>query len=785
MGLAEELKAHYDGSADPGAVVQGDKYRFTVLTDEMLRMEYAEDGVFEDRPTQVVINRRFPVPEYRVMETESSLEIITKAFHLVYSKGVFTPSSLYIDIIGDYTSYRGRWHFGDTADGNPIECNLRGTARTLDFTDGETELCLGLADRRGRSFFDDSASLTLDDEGFPEARRRGIKDCYYFGYGHNYYKAVHDFYLLSGRIPLLPRYVLGNWWSRYWKYTEESYMGLLDRFQEEGIPFSVGVFDMDWHLVDVPAKYGKGWTGYTWNREFFPDPERLLRRVHERGLHITLNLHPASGCMPYEEAYEEMCQALGKDSAEDRPVAFDVTSKDFLTAYFKFLHHPHEEIGVDFWWIDWQQGTSATVEGLDPLRSLNHFHFLDSCRSRDKRGLILSRFGGLGDQRYPIGFSGDTSITWKALAWQPYFTCTASNVGYCWWSHDIGGHMLGRRDDELFTRWVQFGVFSPVNRLHSSSDSFLGKEPWSYPEPYHSVINRFLRLRHALVPYLYTMNRRVAEDLVPLSLPMYYDWPEHQGAYECPNQYMLGSELMVVPVTEPADRQSLCGTVIAWLPPGDWVDFFTGVVYHGGKDGRKLRLCRTIEGYPVLAKAGGIVPMDHKPGNSVKNPDELDIILFAGRDGNFTLYEDAGDGYGYEEGEWAKTDISLSWKPGKAVVTIQSRGDLSLLPEKRTIRLILRGVSSATHSSVIMLKDVSPEERLSVTFEGAEAYDGEDMEELCFKALLGMQMDNTAKRKAYSVIQKSGDGAGRIASLAAEEEVPESVKAVLYEILGR
>ena len=122
--------------------------------------------------------------------------------------------------------------------------------------------------------------------------------------------------------------------------------------------------------------------------------------------------------------------------------------------------------------------------------------------------MILSRYAGPGSHRYPIGFSGDSIISWKTLDFQPYFTATAANIGYGWWSHDIGGHAAGHRDVELQTRWIQFGVFSPIFRLHSTSNMFNGKEPWRYPEPAKSIMADFMRLRHQLLPYLYTMNWR-------------------------------------------------------------------------------------------------------------------------------------------------------------------------------------------------------------------------------------------------------------------------------------
>ncbi len=129
-----------------------------------------------------------------------------------------------------------------------------------------------------------------------------------------------------------------------------------------------------------------------------------------------------------------------------------------MNAYFDILHKPYEKDGVDFWWIDWQQGRKSDVNGLDPLNALNHYHYLDNAENGDIP-LILSRYGGIGSHRYPLGFSGDTAISWKVFDFQPYFTANAANAAYTWWSHDIGGHHMGYRDDDLYIRWLQFGVF--------------------------------------------------------------------------------------------------------------------------------------------------------------------------------------------------------------------------------------------------------------------------------------------------------------------------------------
>ena len=226
--------------------------------------------------------------------------------------------------------------------------------------------------------------------------------------------------------------------------------------------------------------------------------------------------------------------------------------------------------------------------------------------------LIFPRYAGLGSHRYPIGFSGDSISTWDSLRFQTYFTVNASNAGYTWWSHDIGGHQGGRRDDELAVRWLQFGVFSPIMRLHSTANAFIGKEPWNYNSRAEQIMRFFLRLRHRLIPYLYTVNVLTHREGLPLLRPMYYrdDVPE---AYEVPNEYCFGTELIVCPITEPMDAESQLAGADVWLPDGIWMDVFTGILYRGG---RKRRMCRPLESIPVLAKAGAIMPLAGDPAST-------------------------------------------------------------------------------------------------------------------------------------------------------------------------
>ena len=689
-------------NALPENMISGSKYRFTVLTSRLLRLEYSAEGIFEDRASQSVFYRDFPKCEFACWREGELLLLETEDLFLTYRENApFAEDTLTVRLKQEPAS---AWRFGEDFE------DLGGTTKTLDTVNGACPVERGVVSRNGFSVLDDSNTLVLEEDGWVGVRKENTTDVYFFGYGYDYIAAVQDLYSLTGVPPLLPAYALGNWWSRYHAYTQQEYLDLVRRFREEDIPFSVGVVDMDWHLVDVDVPSPvpndlNGWTGYTWNEELFPDYKTFLKELHSYNLKTALNLHPAAGVRRHEAMYEEMAKAAGIDPATGEGVPLDILSQKHMADYFDIIHHPYEADGVDFWWMDWQQGTDYCWiheankpgeyqderERLDPLWMLNHLHILDISRN-GKRPMFFSRYAGPGSQRYPVGFSGDTFVTWQSLQFQPQFTAMASNIGYSWWSHDIGGHMGGYRDDEMFVRWLQLGVLSPVNRLHSSNSEFTRKEPWVYDREAEAVIKDWLRLRHALFPYIYTMNYRTHTERLPLVQPMYYSHPKCHAAYEVPNQYWFGSELMVAPITEKQDAASRMGKVTAWLPQGSWFDLFDGTHY-ASRRGRKLNLHRRLDTVPVLAKAGAIVPMACYPKceNRLLNAENMDILVFPGADNAFTLYEDAGDYSEYQNGAFAQTKLSLNWGE-KAVFTIApAEGDLTLIPEKRSWNIKLRG----------------------------------------------------------------------------------------------
>ena len=672
--------------ADRRAIFQFPTVRFTLLTPRLIRIESSPVGQFEDRPSQVFWFRDQPLPMADIKVTKKSLSIETVAFQITFndSQQGLTHDSLHVTI-------KETGVFIHLDDPNPGL--LPGTARTLDETNGAVILQPGLISRAGWVQLDDTASLMFTSSGWLEPRpaQSGYRDLYLLICGQNYKAALQDYQKVTGTPPLLPRAFLGNWWSRFWEYSQADIQNLVDRFQQGQIPLSVLIIDMDWHITRT-GNSCSGWTGFSWNHDLFPDPPGILTWLHNHGLISSLNLHPAEGIHPHEEHYPKAAIALGLDPETERPIPFDITDPAFAHVYFDQMLHPLEEQGVDFWWIDWQQGESSTLPGLDPLWWLNHLHFFDLARTPDKRPVIFSRWGGSGNHRYPIGFSGDTIVSWKSLAYQPYFTATAANAAYGWWSHDIGGHMGGEEDKELYTRWVQFGVLSPIFRLHSTKDPHIDRSPWAYDPETVKLTRQAMQFRHALVPYIYTMNRRNEQEGLPLITPLYYKWPSEETAYEARDQYLFGSELMAAPVTSPVECNLELSRKKVWFPPGEWFDFFTGVRFPGSR--WRIQYYR-LEQIPLFARAGAIIPLaTETTKNGCALPSVIDLIVFPGKNHSFKLYEDDGISLEYLQNGGCITEFISRWTDSSLTIHIlPAQGDTKCIPQKRTYRIVFRGVN--------------------------------------------------------------------------------------------
>ena len=744
-------------AASSEAQVVAGKARFTVLTPRLIRMEWAADGNFEDRATLGVVNRDLEVPSFDVKKSKSKVVIKTSGLTLTYiGQERFSDQNLTVSFtMTDPKSRKGVktvvWNPGTDESGN-----LLSTARTLDKCDGITTLepyDKGVLSRDGWAVIDESdrhvfVPVESDWKYWVECRPEGERqDLYFFGYGHDYTDALADFTKISGKIPLPPKYTFGYWWCRYWQYSDSEFIDLANHFRDYNIPMDVMIIDMDWHetWTDIACatpvhegskgrtgrdEFGQriGWSGYTWKKELFPNPDNFLAELHRRDIRSSLNLHFNNGIQPYEEPYERFVKDyLGRTSEYDgpkdyvydapyqfegnsyrtgkagdkAPVPFRICQMEWADAFFNSVIRPFDNQGVDFWWLDWQQWLdSKYTKGLSNTFWLNYTFFNDKVRQTESLGLqaprpmIYHRWGGIGSHRYQVGFSGDIYATWQALAYLPYFTATASNGGYGYWGHDIGGHMqpkgVKHTDPELYTRWIQSGVFTPIFKTHSTKDMTMEKRFWVFPEHFDAM-REAIRLRYDLAPYIYTAARQAYDTGVSMTRPLYYYWPEEDKAYERKEEFMFGDDILATTVCQPADTVTGLAERPMWFPEGtDWYDVSTGTMYKGGSE---HTLLYTINENPYFVRAGAVIPMSGPEVMTLqKQSPEMRLFVVPG-EGEFStsLYEDDGDSQAYAV-EYATTEITKVTDGNQVVVKVAPRkGTFKGMLENRRVSVVLDG----------------------------------------------------------------------------------------------
>ena len=701
------------------AVVAGNtefagKARFTLLTDRMVRCEWSEDGSFEDRPSLTFINRVQPPVKHTFERKGDGAVLTTDKMRLEWTGGAFNETNLVVSVAnvemlpmananvaneGGNPNWKLGIGTGNIGNKGNIKKdmtsvavlsedkeNLLGTMRTIDARSSIKDLLprmeKGVLSRRGVAVVDDTKKPLFVKGGDywkewveerPVREKGAYRDITVFAYGHDYKGCLGDYVKVAGRIPLPPRWAFGYWWSRFWNDTESDYRQVVREMNSVGIPVDVCVIEMYWHenwgIAERPdiiqPKGGQmwGWGGYTWNRRYFPDPAKMFRFLHDEGLHASLNMHPACGIPECEDVYPRFAKDYGWSGKGVIPFRGD--EEHWAKVYFKDIIEPLEALGVDCFWLDWQQWLMA--KGKPTLNNtfwLNHlFATHDAARVRPgggaKRPIIYHRWGGLGSHRYQIGFSGDGESSWRMLEAIPWFTATASNVGYGYWGHDLGGHnrpqFKREENGELLTRWMQCGVFTPIFRTHPSKDSLADRRPWKYADHFF-ILREAYRLRYRLAPYIYTAARQAYDTGVCLCRPMYYDWPEEDAAYDSINQYMFGDDILVAPVTKAVDPVTKEAEVEVWLPKGTWYDVSRGELVEGG---RKLKRGYTIEETPWFVKAGAVIPMYPDSVNRLGNPGTDDLVLFCVPFGRLekleglerldttSIYEDGGDNADY------------------------------------------------------------------------------------------------------------------------------------------
>ena len=748
------------------AIVQGKKYRFTILSDVLIRLEYSETGTFENRPTELAIFRRFSVPRYTKKEDNNFLTISTKYFKLEYQKEQpfygtkLAPDSNLKISLNDSDKI---WYFG-AAEAR----NFKGTSYSLDDKDGNAEYENGLYSTDGFTSIDDSKTLIINPDGSMGKRSDNRIDTYVFMYRKDFGFCLRDYFKLTGKPALLPRYALGIWWNKNVEYSAESVLKLIDEFKRNEIPLSIFLLSNTWHIMHENLS-----NGFTFNYKLFENPKKLIDELHNNNVRVGLNINPMPGIHPDEIAYKRFKEDINYD--KDGIIPFNVFNKDVLTAYFNELINPLYDVGVDLFWIDYNN-----KKDLYSLRALCRYHFDDYKRFVNKRGIVLCRNGLVATHRYPCLYSGETIVSWNNLNMIPEFNSRASNIGLSWWSHDIGGYKSGVEDSELYMRFIQLGTYSPIFRLSSDASHYYKREPWLWDIKTFSVVREYLKLRHKLIPYIYNEAYKYSRTGLPLIQPVYYRYPEIYDEPIYKNEYYFGSELFICPITTKKDLLMNRTVQRIFLPNGVWYDFKTGKKYVGGK--RYVTFFKD-EDYPVFAKRGTIIPLADLADDDLNNtnpPSKFDIHIFPGASNTYKLYEDDGISSLFEQGYYLISDIDYNYQANNftcIIRPVEGKGDI--VPQNRTFKVRFRNTRKpqdvivyigedelndvksyvSGNDFIVEVENVNPSKQISINCKGtdieisAERIINDDIDSI----LSDLQINTNVKELVASVLFSSDE----------------------------
>ena len=636
--------------------------RFTFYSSTLVRLEYALDAAFVNEPTLFAQNRS---PQYdSVTVTRSGGEhytLATPALRIEFYNDGFPFGQMNLRIYFKVAGREQMWYMASEQEGN-----LGGAVTTLDGVGSEIPLQEALLSLDGWYAVRDTGKEILKNGWLAPRPKNHIQDIYLFAYGRDFKGALKDLQRVSGAVPLTRKYVHGAWYCRWWNYTAQEYLDIARGYEQHNFPLDILVFDMGWHtqreaVTGCGHAGNRGWTGYTWNRELIPNPAALLHSLDSMGVKVVLNEHPHDGIRHHEEMYPAFMQAMGADTTGGRELLFDAGDSVYMHNFLHYAHRESEKMGVAFWWLDWQQDylyPHVRGTGMTHLPWLNRLYYEASQRD-SLRGMGFSRWGGWGDHRYPIQFSGDAVGNWEMLKFEVKLTATSGNAGCFFWAHDIGGFYDGN-DAELYTRWTQFGLLNSSLRIHSVYDKKLDRRPWLWGKECEERLRKVYHWRACLMPYIYSSVWQCHRDMLPLNRAMYVEYPDSAASYHNEQQFLFGDLLLGAPVTSPVVNGVALQQV--WLPGGErWFNLFTGRERRGGQT---VTDSCSLDEFPLYVKGG--YPLVMQPYRSHMCSGEIDTLVvrcypgIEGHTGTYTLYEDDGLTTACDRGAYALTPLAFT-----------------------------------------------------------------------------------------------------------------------------
>ena len=709
--------------ANDKSIIKGDKFRFTVLTERLIRLEYNDKGVFVDDPTELVLYRDLETPKFDLIDNANFVSISTSYFKLTYIKGksfIGGKASPANNLKVELLNTNNYWYYGHPEVRNfgiPNSSLAEGGIKGK-----------GLYSADGMASIDDSNTPILNEYGTTSPNSDIKIDTYLFMYNNDFELALKDYYKITGYPALVPRYALGNWWSSNEDYDDLKLKTLVDSFENEGIPISVLVLDKDWHKR---KKRGKELlkTGFTFNEQYFKNPKAMIDYIHDKKIKIGLSTSPFGGIYDDNIYYDEAIKYINPDG--EGKIPYNILDPKFVDVYLKLFIHPLDNLGIDFYWID-------GIESKQNLTLLKHYQFYDMTRDFKRRPLLLSEGDALAPHRYPVLYSGKTEVSWNTLRKIPFYTNRSFNNGAPFWAHDVSGYFKGTEDNELYIRSLQLGVFSPILKFGVDKGKYYKREPWKWDIKTYTIAKDYLNLRHKLVPYIYSETYKYHKFGNQLIIPLYYRKNEYYDDALFSNEYSFGEELFIAPIITPKDTVMNRVVHKFYLPEGIWYDFVTGKKFPGDKVYTNFF---RDEDYPVFAKSGSIIPLAHpKTLNDMTPPEDMEINIFPGQSNSYTLFEDDGESDLYRKDYYLLTQIDYTYVPSNYSVVIRAvEGKSGIIPEKRNYKIVFRNTkrteevtaySNMTSLSlktyvdgpnfIVEIKDVPTVGQLTVTCKGKD-----------------------------------------------------------------
>jgi alpha-D-xyloside xylohydrolase len=515
---------------------------------------------------------------------------------------------------------------------------------------------------------------------------------YYFMYGPEMDRVIGGYRTLTGAAPLFSKWAWGFWQCKERYRSQQELLDVVNQYRSRHIPID-GIIQ-DWRYWDPHQ-----WGSHLFDTNRYPDPVAMMRQMHATNVHLIISVWARFDDGSANSDELRQAGVLYPQLVGNRRHYYDPFSPVGRRLYWREMSRELFSYGIDGWWLDASEpelgnnpgeyrdyttgaGPGARVLNAYPLVHTAGVYAGQRAENSRKRVFILTRSAYAGQQRNSaVTWSGDIRGDWDTYARQIPAGINFSLSGIPYWNTDTGGFFSGNPTNagyaELFTRWFQFSAFCPMFRVHGTT---YPKEMWRFPDDTQKILIAYDRLRYHLLPYIYSVSWAVTHENSTMMRGLVMDFRTDPKVYDIPDQYLFGPALMAAPVTKAG-----VATRSVYLPAGAaWTDFWTGKSYPGGQ---AVDAAAPIETMPLFVRAGSIIPYGPPVEQAMEKADPIELRVYRGADGAFTLYEDEGDNYNYEKGRYAT--IPISWNESKHELTIGKRqGSFPGMLKKRTFHVV-------------------------------------------------------------------------------------------------